>query len=99
MNYYGHVVPPAIQTYRRKHIEPVAGQVRADSNCWGKTPTSQTPTLKRLMLYAVRSTVICEAVLRGTWVTVTVYVTVVFTVVFLVIEAHGGTWFRTPCPI
>ena len=25
--------------------------------------------------------------------------TVVFTVVFLVIEAHGGTWFRTPCPI
>jgi len=26
-------------------------------------------------------------------------VAVVFTVVFLVIEAHGGTWFRTPCPI
>ena len=50
MNYYGHVVRPAIRTYRRKHIDPVAGQVRADSNRWGKTPTSPNPNIKTSVL-------------------------------------------------
>ena len=53
MNYYGHAVRPAIRTYRREHIEPVAGQVRADSNRWEKYPTNPNPNIKSFNVLSV----------------------------------------------
>ena len=53
MNYYGHVVRPAIRTYCREHIEPVAGQVRADSHGWGKNPTNPNPNIKSFNVRSV----------------------------------------------
>ena len=53
MNYYGHAVRPAIRTYRREHIEPVAGQVRADSHGWEKNPTNPNPNIKSFNVLSV----------------------------------------------